>query len=66
MFVYVIEKGESGEGGFVEHVTKRLDKARKLVRTISANFGPWIQDQDDKMLYNSGCDYVRITRHAVQ
>lgn len=64
MHVWIVTKGETGQGGDVEAVAATLDRARSTARKlVRESFGDWTEDGKDR--WTNGCDVIEVTRHEV-
>jgi hypothetical protein len=65
MHVWIVTKGEEGQGAGIEAVTATLARARSAARKLAASsFGDWTEDGKDR--WTNGCDVVEVERHEVQ
>ena len=76
MILYIVSRGEEGNGSSVVGVRTRLDEAEILAQIQEAHFGEWMLDEDEKpeecqngqtvKSWFCGCDYVKIEKWSVQ
>ena len=66
MIVYIVIKGEMGEGGLVMGVYQRRDKACREALKTKYSFSAWIPKKGVRDEWESGCDFVSVERWKVE
>jgi hypothetical protein len=62
MKVYILSRGEKGEGGNVRGVYSTIKKAREAVKKEKPCFdGGWVQSEGADLFWTNRCDFLEIT-----
>ena len=65
MKVWIVTKGESGQGLGVEAVASTAGLARENARgLVASGYGDWVEDGADR--WTNGCDVIEVNAHEVE
>lgn len=65
MKVWIVTKGEEGQGFDVQSVAATAATARASARVLVAScFGDWVEDGADR--WTNGCDVIEVNAHEVE